>query len=276
MDYMNYGFIPDDQMLEDWVFGASAVSEEPILPDGDWTSHLPEKEIQRLHGLETMNCTVFGTLNAIESLFHKITGLNINYSERFIGVLANTTRYGNTPHNVARTITACGVIADKHLPFSEDIDTWDKYYSPKPMTKQYIEIGEEWLQYWNFYHEWVFTPSLKKSPEEKQNLIKDALKYSPLGVSVKAWKSKDGVYLKDKGDVDNHWCMLYKQDDEYNYVYDSYDNTVKKLTLDYDFQYAKRYALIRKNQNDSSNEVGLGWWNRVWKWITSFIHTLLD
>ena len=67
--------------------------------------------------LETMNCTVYGTLNAIETMISRIFHVEPNYSERFIGVLAGTTQGGNSPHKVAETIRKAGLVPDSALPF---------------------------------------------------------------------------------------------------------------------------------------------------------------
>ncbi len=78
----------------------------------------------------------------------------------------------------------------------------------------------------------------------------EALKYSPLGVSVVAWRGRDGLFVKDKGEPDNHWTTVvaYKEG-EYWLVADSYlvfDSPFKRLAWDYDFGSIKRYSLTPK------------------------------
>ena len=206
-----------------------------------------------------MNCTVYGTLNAIETMFKRIFNVEENYSERYTGVLAGTTQGGNSPHKVAETIRKTGVIADRLLPFQPDINEWDEFYSPKPMDPTLQEIGTGWLRAFDFKHEWVFTPSMNLTPKQKAEKIREALKYSPVAVSVSAWRQKGDVYVKDVGEPDNHWCMLYAPD----MVFDSYDNTKKRLEPNYDHQFAKIYYLAKRDIPAAIAPVG-------------FFHRLLD
>jgi len=240
----NYGFIPDEIKPEDYVFGGfSKIKEVGVLQrDGQWSEYLPEKEIQHNKGFDSMNCTNYGTLNCIEALLKKIYDLDVNFSERYTGVLTGTTEVGNTPHKVIEIIRKdSGLILEEMLPFTEDIDSRKKYYSPDPMTAEYLVQGSRFLGKYKIKHEWVFVSG---SIQEKQEKMMDALEYSPLGVSVRAWKEKDGLYVKNKGAGDNHWTAMvgYKKG-KFWIIFDSYDNTIKRLHWDYDFGFAKRYSI---------------------------------
>ena len=85
--------------------------------------------------------------------------------------------------------------------------------------------------------------------KEKQERLKKALQYSPLGVSVYAWvfDEESGLYVKENGQQDNHWCTLYGyKKGEYWKIFDTYDLTRKRLVWDYPFGCAKRYWLKKK------------------------------
>lgn len=240
----NYGFqipvIEDDHYILG-VAGRTQLQASILQGDGDWTDFLPEIEIQRQNGLETMNCTVYGTLNAYEILLLRKFGIKSNFSERYTGVCAKTSKTGNDPHRVAESVRKDGIIADSLLPWSKDIDEWEEYYSPNPMTRDLMNEGFKTLQKYVFGHDWVFVDGDLKN---KQDMLQIALQYSPVCVSVNAWKKRKGLYYKKKGEQDNHWCTLYKYDKGKKwYIFDHYDDTHKELEWDYDFGFAKRYNI---------------------------------
>jgi len=239
-----HGFLSPQEILpEEYKFGASPMEYEIYQPDGDWGKYLPDVEYQMRNSLETSNCTAFGTLNCLETLIKRKYGVDENFSERFLGVAAGTRPPGNSPHVVCDAIRDRGIIDDILLPFG-DISTIQEYYSPDPLTADLLYAGKSWLDKWEFTHEWVVYPATK---DKKRELI-GALKYSPLGVSVLAWKQdSNGLYTKNKGEGDNHWVTLYSY--EYNKfwkIFDHYDNTDKRLIWEYDFGFAKRFAVSRK------------------------------
>jgi hypothetical protein len=197
-----------------------------------------------------MNCTVYGTLNCLETLFKRLYGKEINKSERYIGIMAKTSPGGNSPHKVIEEIRSeAGLIDECLLPFDDTINIWEEYYSPDPMTEKYKKEGKKFLDNFEIRHEWVF----QEGEKNKKNKLKDALKCSPLGVSVLGWEEgEDGLFTKEKGELDNHWVELYGYEEgKFWKVFDHYDDTYKKLTWDYDFGMAKRYYLkeleLKKN-----------------------------
>jgi hypothetical protein len=244
-----HGFIADEIKDEDYVFcGYTKIPQIVLQEDGQWDIFLPVPEYQERNGLETYNCVAYGTLNCIETLILRLYGRQTNKSERYIGVVAKTSPEGNSPQKVIETIRKeAGLIDEELLPFGEDINTWGEYYSPDPMAKKYLKEGKKWLENFTIKHEWTFKPG----DADKQEKLKGALRYSPLGVSVLAWQFDGQYYYKEKGEQDNHWVMLYGyKDNEYWKVFDHYDDTYKRLKWDYDFGFAKRYYLeeIKKKE----------------------------
>lgn len=238
----NYGFKPDVIKETDYYLGGGFIGTKEINPLGDWTESLPQKEIQCRDNVETMACTSFGTLNILETLISFLFKEDKNFSERYTAILSDTTEQGNSPQKVVEAILSFGLIDEEILPFT-DIKSWDEYYSPKPMDKKYIRIGKKFLEEYNIKHEWVFKGG---TVEEKQKAIREALKRSPVGVSVCAWVANEkGVYYKTG--IDNHWTMCYGIDDSGDYkIYDSYDNTLKIYSKDSDIAQAKLYWIIKK------------------------------
>lgn len=249
---INYGFIPDTIKDEDYVLGAyTKLSALVLQPDGQWDNFLPVKELQHKHGLETSNCVCYGVLNAIECLYKRLFNNEMNYSDRYIGVLSETTPQGNSVQKVLETIRKeAGLIPEKLLPFSEDINTWEEYYSPSPMAPELLLFGKNWLLKYRLLHEWVFG----RNDRNKLTRLKSGLRYSPIGVSVAAWfKNSEGLYYKPEGTYWNHWVTCYGfVEGKYWKIYDSYDNTKKKLVWDYPFGSGKRYSLTWRPITEST------------------------
>lgn len=246
--YSKYGFIPPVITETDYILGSKKLPEKIIRSDGQWDNFLPVNEIQRKL-IETMNCSCYGTLNALETFHKALYSIEHNWAERYIGIIANTTTQGNSPHKVAEVIRkTAGLIPETELPFNNSIKSWAEYYSPKPMTQKYLDIGKEWLEKYEFLHEYVFVDTTANYTY-KQKLLMKALQYSPLGVSVMAWQHRNGRYYKNPSQRDNHWCCLYGYvKGNYWKVFDSYDNTHKRLEWDYNFNFVKRYHLKKKKK----------------------------
>jgi len=246
MEKNNYGFlapvIEDDNYM---YLGATKLPRIVYQEDGNWTEYLPENENQKKYGVETQACTIYGTLNAgVEILIKRKYNLDVNYSDRFTSIMAETKPNGNSPHKVAETIREHGLIPESLLQFDRTIESWNDYHSPKPMSQAYKDVGAQWKKHWEFLHEWVFKGG---APEEKHLKIAEALQYSPVGVSVDAWNKTGDLYTKPVGGRDNHWCTCYNIDAYGNYdILDHYDGYLKKLAPNYDFGFAKRYHIEKR------------------------------
>lgn len=247
VDIKNHGFVEEKIEQEEYVFGASRIPIELLQEDGQWSKFLPVAEIQRKNGLETYNCTNYGTYNCVETLHIRKYVQEVNYAERYGGVWSKIKRgVGGSSQKAAENIRWRGLIPESELPFDDTIDIWSDYYCPDPMTKRLIELGQDWLRKYDFRHEWVFHSKTYNTLEEKQNLLMYNLKRSPIGITVVAWARRNGLYYKYKGTRDNHWCSLVGfVRDKYWIVFDSYDNTIKHLEWNYDFNFAKVYWLSK-------------------------------
>jgi len=243
---INYGFIEPEITVSDFIFGSTdktkTLKGKILVPDGQWDKWLPENEMQNRQGFESYNCSNYGTLNAKDTLEKRLYGTVIDNSERFLGVVSKTSHAGNNPHGVAEAIRKHGLIPETELTWTPDINTWEEYYSPKPMTKKYLDMGKEWLKEYDFKHEYAFHGY--DSLASKQEKLQEALRQSPIGISVYAWINRNGVYYKPSGARDNHWCTCYGYvKDKYWKIFDSYDNTRKKVEWNTNFSFAKKYQL---------------------------------
>lgn len=163
----------------------------------------------------------------------------MEYSDRFVASGSGTKPNGNSPHAVAEFIRKNGLVEEGRWPFSSDIKNQEEYLAEVPAHLR--KEARKWLRQWSFSHDWVITRDTRK--EEKIELLTDALKFSPVGVSVFGWAEDNGTYVKAGND--NHWCLLIAGDRDYWYVLDSYAPHIKKLNKNYDFGFAKRYAVER-------------------------------
>lgn len=238
----NYGFLPPTEITPDqYIFGGGNIPRVILRPNGDW-SDIPDKEVQNKQ-FETYNCTAFNTLARIEALIFVITGERVNYSDRYLGVVAGTKPPGNDPHTVAEAIRKYGCIPEEMMPFSSDLKDTDEYYSWKGVDREKcLAEGRKWLEKYTFLHEWVFKPS--SSVPNKITSLVDTLTMCPPGVAVYAWIKENGLYV-DKGQEPNHWTGLVKDNPLINWLAnDSYvdgSSTLKELDWKYNFQYCKRY-----------------------------------
>ena len=68
----NYGFIPSKIESDHYILGGVGLPKTILQPLGNWESYLPTTEKQFNNGIETANCSGFGTLNAIEVLLRRL------------------------------------------------------------------------------------------------------------------------------------------------------------------------------------------------------------
>lgn len=253
--YKDYGFKLPTFEPEHYTFGSGLVPEVILAPDGSWGKWIPLGEVQNEMGIETWNCSGFATLNAIETLINRIYGKTVNYSDRFLGIVAGTKPFeGNDPHAVAEAVRKNGLTLETMLPFS-GISNVQEYYSFKGANEYNCrQEGKKWLGTDSFKHEWVLTPATSRAKHAE--LIKAALKLSPVDVSVTAWIFEDGKYV-DNGLPNTHWTTIidYKEGD-YWLVYDSYTQDgefLKRVDWNHNFACAKRYHVAEIIQETSQS-----------------------
>lgn len=270
----NYGFVPSEITSDQYVLGAFNQLPKIILKsDRNWKDFLPTWESQ-VDKFETYGCTCFGTLNAIETILNRLDLLEVNYdfSERYNYILAGIRPPGADPQYVSEIVRKYGVIEQGELPFT---NTYDEFIAPSPMTVPYLVKGQDWLRKYNFGHEWVFNNTPSK--ELRTTLIREALQYSPICLSVSAWYEQDGLFV-DNGLPNNHWTLCYGIDDDGGLlIFDSYaliqsgvvTNAFKKLHPDHKVLCAKRYFIEAKN-----NEEKLSWIGQILKWLFGDVQEL--
>lgn len=239
--YKNYGFEVPQIAPEEYTFGGGQFVGEILRPDGQWDDFLPIYEPQA-EKYETSGCTVWGGQNQIETLHKYLFGVEPNYSERFNYILAEVTLSGKSPHVTYETFRNSGLINHELLSVPE---TYEEFITPKPMIRDFLNEGKKWLNQYEFKHDWVLTGT--EDEEARIKILKEMLKYCPLGISVTAWYEQGGIYI-DNSMPNTHWCVLYGYDEEKKLwkVFDSYDHSTKLLPFDHKISFAKRISL-KKN-----------------------------
>jgi hypothetical protein len=242
---MNYGYKED--IIQDDHYLAGMIPAQVLQPGGQWLFNLPKNEVQNRNGVETMNCSNYGTLSALEILCRRKYGITHNFhnfSERYTGVMTGTGRAGNSPHKVIEVIRKyAGVVQESVLPFDDTVKTWEQYYSG--VTFGLKLKGVSWLKEWNVQHEWVLNGEVENWREQ----LKEGLKYSPLGIAVHAWHEEGGKFIRTG--TDNHWVVLVGYVEGKRWiVYDSYEKFLKELDWDYGFTRAKRYHIDKRTGYD--------------------------
>ena len=107
---MNYGFKAPKLDKEQYILGQGKVALSILQKNGDWTKCLPVIEKQHTPNFDTYNCTGFGATNQIEMYMFKKFGVKVNYSDRWVGIIAGTDpkQGGNDPHTVYEAIRKYG------------------------------------------------------------------------------------------------------------------------------------------------------------------------
>ncbi len=246
----NHGLVLRPITKDQWTVGSrkmtarlGAVSE--INPSGDWTKHTPKVEFQVKNGYDNNGCVLHATSKALvaQANYLEYTDFPKDTSERYWGVMANTSIVGTDPHyaiEVART--RAGLLKESKLPWTTERD-YENFYHPKPMDEGFIAEAQKILRKYELNHEWIWNG--KTDPKKKRELLKQALKRGTVCVSVRAWEKTGDLYTKEVGAPDTHWVWLVKYDGEYPIINDQYAPVIKKLDKDYDFGVAKLYILTR-------------------------------
>mgnify|MGYP000919563887 CR=1 FL=1 len=230
------GFFHDpSEDTEQWVFGATSQIEAPVLePDRDWRPYLPSKEIQNKLGYDPLDCASHNTLTAVEILLRRVLGIQRDYSDRRLAYVTGTYRKGgNDPHYVAEVFRASHEVQEALWPYSDNLDTVEKFYATPPSNLTTIALNTKDIE---FKHD-----TIRGGAEE----IWEALKYSPVCISVNLNSIDENGYYHKVGNVaDDHWTVIvHGEHGEYFELFDSAEPITKKLRWDVAPQLAKRYSI---------------------------------
>lgn len=221
----------------------------PILREnGDWRDFLPPEERQNIRGIESSACYIEAQQHAIATILEEQFGMNDNnFSARFNALKSNGTDYGGDPLEGAESIRKDGLIPDALMPFGDDIQSWSDFHSWKGVNESLCEkTGKDFLDDWILNYEIVFERG--ESKEVKYRRLKEALKYSPIPMSVYGWVDENGVYIKPESENDNHLTLcVYVDEQNRPYFFDTYSPFIKISEPFYNSDFALKWS-VKENE----------------------------
>lgn len=233
----------------DYRFGSFQLIGTPLREDGDWRDYLPPEEDQNVRGVESSACYIEGQQHAVATLEEEVFGeKDNNYSARFNALLSNGTPNGGDPLKGAYSMHKDGLVKQQSMPW-DGVTSWDDFHSWKGVNeKDLINEGKTYLTKKTINYDIVF--ERWESVENKYTKLKQALKYSPVPVSVDAWYEENGEYVK-LNKQDNHLVLaVYVDDKNRIYVRDTYSPYLKILKANYNCDFAMRWSVQKKSPTE--------------------------
>jgi len=258
---------PDIIRPRDWIAGnISGVDYEPRLAVPDWTSYLPSDEWQRNATLDTMACVSFSCNNCIETqlnwmLAEDLLSLEtknwliekgylesnnkINFSDRWLAKVSNTTKDGNYLVVVGDAARKIGLVPEKLWPWDRSKEwSWEEYYKEPPA--ELYSLAEEFLEHFKINYEWIYTinPFGASDPYPVQEVIKQ-LHHAPLQIATPVCSPWNTIEVIERCGLSNASHATEK----YGFManvwndYDSYDPFKKRLALNYQIPYALKIVI---------------------------------
>lgn len=229
----------------------AGIAGDIINPSGDWTKYLPPDELQGQNNVEPSSCFVEANQATIAILKEYQYGIkDENYSARFNALLADGTPAGGDPLKAAYSIKKDGLIPQSMMDW-QGIDSWDDFHSWQGVEKdKCISKGQEEAREWDKKYYILFE---KDDPlEVKYNNIRQALKRSPVPISVYAWLEKDGQYYKPEGARDTHLTTAIVLDIKDNclIIRDTYSPFLKTLAPNTNPDFGMYWSIKKRNPQE--------------------------
>jgi hypothetical protein len=203
----------------------------------DWKPFLPKRELQWWIPF----CTIFSRLDCGEAQA-KRDGLDIDFSDRRLGVESGTTKNGNTLDAVSEWFRKNGVDLETDTPFEPKMisDGW-------PMWELIFKLPAAGKRYFGGNHSWVLS---------KPAMI-NALEHSPLQIAVgdcnENWERDGEIQPPTKVDW-HHAIMMYHIDAQGRfYVRDTIGKEFKILSNNYPIQWCKSFRDLPENWKELNN-----------------------
>jgi hypothetical protein len=206
-----------------------------IFNDGNWTSMLVEYEAQSRGGIDPWSCVSYSALTCLE-MYAKVRNIDINKSDKFTAVMSGTRpNVGNSFRNVAESIKRDWTVDEAIYPFNDT--TLESYYRPVPNAIRQIALDDK--PNWTYFYRYPATAqAIGRDPRTREEVITDALRFTPLQISIKypTRQPVRGVYQAEHGE--NHAVVLFNYSwGKWWEIFDSYDplgnGGIKRLAWDY-------------------------------------------
>ncbi len=243
----NFVYPEPESMIPAYKFGSNELQGVPLRADGNWLDYRPKDELQERNGVESSCCYIQGQQHAIATILEEQFGIiDSDFSERFNALLSGGTQDGGDPIKGAQSFRHNGLIPDSMLPFSPDITSWEDFHSFKGGSKSdCVKAGKEWLKQWDPEYDIVFQ---RNDPvTDKYAQLREALKFSPIPMSVAAWYQNGDIYIKPAGIRDWHLVVcLFLDSDNSPWILDTYFPFIKKLEPFYNSDFGMRYSVTKQ------------------------------
>jgi hypothetical protein len=206
-----------------------------IFEDGNWSSMLVEFESQVRAGIDPWSCVSYSALTCLE-MYAKVQNIDINKSDKFTAVMSGTRAgVGNSFRNVSESIKRDWTVDEAIYPYTDS--TLESYYRPVPEAIKQIALADK--PNWTYFYRYPATAqAIGQDPRTREEVIVDALKYTPLQISLKYPTKRPvrGVYEAEHGE--NHAVVLINYSwGKWWEIFDSYDpqgnGGIKRLAWDY-------------------------------------------
>lgn len=264
---MNTGIIETAPRPGDFIAGAeTAISHAAVQPTGDWGTYYPPGEWQKdmTANFETDACVSFSANDSMETYanwaiasskwpasavqFLRTNGYfnadnkTLNFSDRYLARMSNTTINGNSFPNVGDAARKFGLVPESSWPFPyADVEAhpsgaWGTYYAAVPSAQQ--ALGQEFLRHFTPQYEWVKYPGLGAD-------LRQQLTISPLWIGTAVcdpWNTT--APINGCGPGCQHGTMLGSVSQSMQAeILDHYVPFVKHFESNYDITYALRIIL---------------------------------
>lgn len=259
-------FIYPELPEQHYQFGSGQLKGTPLREDGDWRDFLPLEEVQNINGVESSACYINAEQNGIATLLEEMFAIkDSNFSSRFNVIRSQGTMQGGDPILGIQSIKNDGVIDEAILPFTDAIKSWWEFASYKGGDEALcLKLGQEWASKWRVGYDIVFTRD--ENPERKYLKLREALKYSPVCMSVMGWYSNNGVYIKPPQVSDNHLCLcVYLDEQNRPYFWDTYSPHLKVGEPFYNSDFALRLSVDKKEVVECKQN----WWDMFINWLNN-------
>lgn len=195
----NYGVRRVKEDPRAWVAGGeTGIVFREVVPDGDWTPYLPVYEKQS-GNIDDMACVSHSLTNCLEIQFKRAIANNeipqthldwlnnngyflngeVNFSDRALAKMSNTTHQGNWNANVAETARTLGLLPEND--WKLDFTSWDIFYAEIPAELQIK--AKEFLKYFQIKYQWVQSGQWANEDAAKESLS-EWIKMCPLQADI--------------------------------------------------------------------------------------------
>jgi hypothetical protein len=232
MEYIEHG-VKLGMRPEDWIAGkVGALTYEVRNPSGDWRKSLVKKECQKSKE-DSMSCVSFSATTSIEIQEKFLTGIENNYSDRWIAKMSDTMPDGNWLWKVGDAVRNLGMVQESSYPAPANY-TFAQYHAaiPEPKLSELKAEGQKWKEKWDVKTEFIEGTGLGVWHTKKEDLIKH-LKHAPLQIVIPGHAVVD----------------ILCEEDVVNY-FDTYYPFEKKTPYS-NIQTAYKYVLTPKNMTNS-------------------------